>query len=242
MLCVFALPLKRQCILSYSNQVIMKEWLCFDLAKHCVNSYFEQTQWQQPADAKRYLSSIIYVFHSLSSSRSPRSTQKHTLNTSHMAVHKHTHTATDARSFQGGASQNTHKIAFSIRQKLAKENGSFCHFVSVFQLRMKHDSCWDRWSHSLPEVIHLLVRSKALADLMGTDIMRGTGSSCLLRVKSSNHPNYHLQQHPPRGAAPHHFQPSDPRESTPDLTLHNSDWCSHWKRRKQLLLLRATFV
>lgn len=163
----------------------------------------------------RYLSSIIYVFHSLSSSRSPRSTQKHTLNTSHMAVHKHTHCQWCSH-FPRRNCTNAHTIAFSVRQELAQENGSFCHFVSVFQFRMKHDSCWDRWSHILPEVIHLLVRSKALADLMGADIMRGTGSSCLLRVKSSNRPNYHLHEH-----APHHFQPSDPRECTPDLTLHN---------------------
>lgn len=40
------------------------------LAKHCINIYFEQTQWQQAADAKRYPTSIIYVFHSLSVSPS----------------------------------------------------------------------------------------------------------------------------------------------------------------------------
>lgn len=51
--------------------------------------------------------------------------------------------------------------------------------------------------------------------------MRGAGSSCFWRVKSSTHPKYHLQQPPPGGAAPHHFQPPDPRESTPGLTLHN---------------------
>lgn len=65
-MCIFAHPLKALCVISYSNEVIIKEWLCFDLARHCINSYFEQTQWQHPADAKRYLSSIIYVFHSLS--------------------------------------------------------------------------------------------------------------------------------------------------------------------------------
>lgn len=167
---------------------------------------------------------------------------RNTLNTSHMAVHRRTHCQC-CTWFPRRNCTNAHTIACSVRQKLAQENGSFCHFVSVFQFRMKHDSCWDRWSHILPKVIHLLVCSKALADLMGADIMRGTGSSCLLRVKSSSHPNYHLQQHPPWGAAPHHFQPSDPRQCTPNLTLHSkADWCSHWKRRKQLLLLRATFV
>lgn len=40
----------------------MEVWLRFVLARRCINIYFEQTQWQQAADAKRYLSSIIYVF------------------------------------------------------------------------------------------------------------------------------------------------------------------------------------
>lgn len=40
----------------------MEGWLRFVLARRCINIYFEQTQWQQAADAKRYLSSIIYVF------------------------------------------------------------------------------------------------------------------------------------------------------------------------------------
>lgn len=53
--------------------------------------------------------------------------------------------------------------------------------------------------------------------------MRGvTGSSGLLRVRSSTHPNYHLQQHPTlRCCTPPFSDPSDPRQSTPDLALHH---------------------
>lgn len=158
------------------------------------------------------VSIINYLCFSLSLSLSftPLHTETHTKHFTHGCAQTHTHCQRCTR-FARRNCTNARTIAFSVRQKLAEENGSCCHFVSVFQFTMKHDSCWDRWSHILPEVIHLLVHSKALADLMGADIMRGTGSSCLLRVKSSTHPNYHLQQHPPRGAAPHHFQPSDPQ-------------------------------
>lgn len=199
--------------MSYYNEVIIKEWLCFDLARYCINSYFEQTKWQQPADAKRYLSSIIYVFHSLSLALFLSFTpHTHTLKTSHMVVRKHTHCQGCAR-LPRRSCTNAQRIAFPVRQKLAQENGSFRHFMSVFWFRVKHDSHWDRWSHILPQVIHLSVHSKALADLMGADIMRGTSSSCLLRVKSSTHPNHHLQEHSPGGAAPHYFQPLDPNHT-----------------------------
>lgn len=123
--------LKALCIMSYYNEIIIKERLCFDFARHCINSYFEQTQWQQPADAKRYLSSIIYVF-SLSL---PLVHPTHTLNTSHMVVHKHKHCQGCAW-LPRRSSTNAHTIAFPVRQKLAPENGSFPHFESVFWFRV----------------------------------------------------------------------------------------------------------
>lgn len=159
------------------------------------------------------VSIINYLCFSLSFSRSlPLVHPTRTLNTSHMVVHKHTHCQGCAR-LPRRSCTNAHRIVFPVRQKLAQENGSFRHFMSVFWFSVKHDSHWDRWSHILPQVIHLSVHSRALADLMGADIMRGTSSSCLLRVKSSTHPNHHLQQHSPGGAAPHYFQPLDPKQS-----------------------------
>lgn len=67
--------------------------------------------------------------------------------------------------------------------------------------------------------------------------MRGvTGSSGLLRVRSSAHPNDHLQRHPPRGAAPRHFQtpqiPDNPHQISHCRTLidavdekEGNSWC-----------------
>lgn len=103
--CIFVLPLKARCVMSYYNEVIIKEWLCFDLARHCINSYFEQTQWQQPADAKWYLSSIIYVFHSLSLALFLSFTP-HTHLTLPTWLCTSTCTARDVRGFQEGAAQN----------------------------------------------------------------------------------------------------------------------------------------
>lgn len=90
-----------------------------------------------------------------------------------------------------------------------------------FQFRMKHDSC--RWSHVLPEVIHLLVHSKAWVDLMGAYIMRGvTGSSGLVRSQVFNPPKLSsAATSTPRCCTPPFSDPSDPRQSTPDLALHN---------------------
>lgn len=113
-----------------SNVIMRSEWKwsCFVLARHCINIYFEQTQWQQAADAKRYLSSIIYVFFfffptlSICVSISPVHPPTHTY--THCALHKGVHKPTHRQWYTQWQHpqrncMNAHTIAFSCWRKVA---------------------------------------------------------------------------------------------------------------------------
>lgn len=116
------------------NEDVIKERLCFDLARNCINSYFEQLNGSsQQMQSGIYHQLFMFFTFPLSFPLihlPPPHTHKHT------QAHKHTlHTwlCTSAQPSDvlGGAA-DAHTIAFSVRQKLAKENGSFRHFVCVF--------------------------------------------------------------------------------------------------------------
>lgn len=122
------LPLLKAMHYCPSNVIMRSEWKWsrFVLARHCINIYFEQTQRQQAADAKRYLSSIIYgFFHSLYlclhlSCSTPPHTHTNTHCALHRGVHKHTHRqwCTQWQHPQRNC-MNAHTIAFSYWQKVA---------------------------------------------------------------------------------------------------------------------------
>lgn len=132
----------------------MEGWLRFVFARRCINIYFEQTEWQQAADAKWYLSSIIYVFFfpptlylclHLSRSTPP------TLYALHKGVHKHTHWQWGTQWLHPQRNcMNAHTIAFSFWQKLAHWlHRAKWHLLSFSSLLSAYKETQLKHTHSL---------------------------------------------------------------------------------------------
>lgn len=115
------------------------------LARPCINIHFEQSQRRQAPDARRYLSSIIYVF-SLSLSVSPSPSPPFhpaPLPPHYTSVCTSIHTGSDAHIVcihRGIAWMHTQLPFLSDRNTYTQQNAS-CLFVSIwFQPTSSHNS------------------------------------------------------------------------------------------------------